>query len=284
MMGLLNEVKERSGAHSPWASLWTSDTTMNGTWRSLRRAVQVHTRCRSALGAVLAMLVAGACLQNVRAASEEPNPETPAQASEGSEEPNPGSKYPRPNLASEGQAIVRENGLSVKFFESESEQGKGDLNNGRKYILYEPPIFLLTRRDGENQIVLDTSLSHDGTVTVSFLWDTDPEKTRDAIRNYLNRTPGYGSALKDAIIKPLFVNSGWMEQADDTTVRSQVFPPQSFNAAGKIHAYFNFGSKEEAERFVDALNAATDTLAPVQFNFRYSFTSVPTITQTKSIG
>lgn len=183
-----------------------------------------------------------------------------------------GSKYPRPNLASEGQVVVRENGLAVKFFESVADNAsQGGMGAQRKYILYEPPIFLLTRPDGEGRRVLDTGVSQDGVATVNFYWDTDPKLTHEAIRTYLETTSGYGAELKDAIIKPLFVNVGWFESARDATVRSQEFPPQSFNTSGRIRAFFEFGEVAKAQEFVDALNAVDESLTPVQLNFRYSF-------------
>ena len=204
----------------------------------------------SVLGVVLTLLLGGVC------------PPSFAQDTEKGH----GSKYPRPNLASEGQTIIRPNGLAVKFFESESDDSAE-----RRYILYEPPIFLLTKTDGSGRRILDATVSEDGIATVNFFWDSAPEKTHEAIRAYLDQTPGYGSKYKSAIIKPLFVTVGWLESAQDTTVRSQEFPPQSFNTSGRIRAYFDFRVREEAQKFVDALNADDETLTPIQLNFRYSF-------------
>ena len=179
-----------------------------------------------------------------------------------------GSKYARPNLASEGQTEVRANGVMVKFFESES-----DHSSGRKYILYEPPIFLLTKENENGERVFDTSVSRDGTVTLNFQWDTDPEETHVAIREYIDRTwtDAQKAQLKDAIIKPLFIVTGWLETAHGSQVRSQEFRRQSFSTTGTVKAYFDLGTREAAEEFVAAMNETDDALVPAQLIFRYTF-------------
>lgn len=177
-----------------------------------------------------------------------------------------GSKYPRPNLASEGQAIVRPNGLTVKFFESVSDD-----EGSRQYILYEPPIFLVTRPDDAGEQAIHAMVSPDAVVTLHFHWDTDPKLTQDAIRAHLDATPGYGDSFQNAIIKPLFVTDGWFESALDPTVRSTEFPPNSFETFGEILTYFKFGALEQAQNFVDSLDGTSEIMAPTQLNFRYSF-------------
>ena len=47
-------------------------------------------------------------------------------------------KYPRPNLASAGQGVVRQNNLKVKFYQAVADDG-----SNQEYVVYEPPIRLV---------------------------------------------------------------------------------------------------------------------------------------------
>ena len=190
------------------------------------------------------------------------------------EEPQGQGPYPRPHIVTEGDVVVRPNDLAIKYYVSESSQSgataKATGEEAQYYVFYEPPIFLHTvpAEDGAGR-KLDTHVSDDGTVTLSFRWDTDVDETRDAIRGAIS-----GTAYADAEISPFFVEDSWFESALDPELRSEGFPRQAFTSSGTMHAYFQIGSRDAADKFAAGLNGLDDTGPPIQINFRYTFSGV----------
>lgn len=192
-----------------------------------------------------------------------------------SESQGTGMPYPRPHVVAEGDVVVRPNNLAIKYYVSVSNQSgavakAGDGDEAQYYVLYEPPIFLRTvSANGGAERTLDARISEDGTVSLPFHWDTDVEETRAAIRGAIS-----GTAYADAEISPFFVEDSWFESALDPEVRSGGFPRQSFTATGTVWAYFRFGSRDAADKFVAGLNDLDDAGPPIQLNFRYTFSGV----------
>ena len=182
--------------------------------------------------------------------------------------------YPRPHIVTEGDVVVRPNDLAIRYYVSESSQSgataKATGEEAQYYVFYEPPIFLRTvPAEGGAGRKLDTHVSDDGIVTLSFHWDTDVDGTRDAILGAISDTQ-----YADAEISPFFVEDSWFESALDPELRSQGFPRQAFTSSGTMRAYFQVGSRDAADKFVAGLNGLDDAGSPIQIKFSYTFSGV----------
>ena len=172
--------------------------------------------------------------------------------------------YPRPYLGSEGHSEVRKNGLRVKFFGTKS---------GEKYILYEPPIFLDTKTDQTTgETVLNAATTDDGIAEIRFRWDTDPKTTVAAIRRDLKTSKRYAETHDSLDITPLFVTKGRFQATRDPNVLSNSFERLSFESgAGQQSAYFDLGTQEKAQEFIDALIRTDGNRISEKLNFVYAF-------------
>ena len=191
------------------------------------------------------------------------------------EEENDRGPYPRPHIVSEGIAEVRDNGVAVRYYVSETDASGVDSDgDGTYYVLYEPPIYLATGTSDLGELGLTVNVAGDS-ATLEFHFDDDRAQTERAIRESIS-----GTFYADAVVTPLFFEDSWFEVAQDSNRpsdsrrRSQNFRRQGFEQPGARFATWTFDTSEDAAAFALGVNGKDPNGPPLQLNFLYTFWGV----------